>query len=144
MATQKYRNTGAAFTRSENDVPERFQGQVIHRGVAFVPSAKELKRKAYKLTPVGTVTRPTDHPEVEVEAEDVEDAAEAPSTGEAAEDTAETDEGDEGTDEGDEIDDLDVSVYRTGGSWYELPNGEKVQGEAAAEARLRELAGEGD
>lgn len=37
---------------------------------------------------------------------------------------------------------LDVAQYHTGGGWYELPNGEKVQGKDNAIAALEDLTDE--
>ena len=34
-------------------------------------------------------------------------------------------------------------IKHTGGGWYELPNGRKVQGKEAAEKALKELMGDG-
>lgn len=34
-------------------------------------------------------------------------------------------------------------IKHTGGGWYELPNGQKVQGKEAAEKALKELMGDG-
>ena len=34
-------------------------------------------------------------------------------------------------------------IKHTGGGWYELPNGQKVQGKEAAEKALKEMVGNG-
>jgi len=41
--------------------------------------------------------------------------------------------------EGDTKEESDKGIKHTGGGWYELPNGEKIQGKEEAEAALAEL-----
>lgn len=88
----------------------RIDGTRVERGALFTPTPEELRTKRYK------IARASDSDEVAVEAGEVP----APPKPAAPEVTEE-----------------DVDAYATGGGWYTLPGGVRVQGKAKALAHLR-------
>ena len=87
----------------------RIDGTRIERGQVFDATGEELRTKRYKIRKAT---------EAEVEgAGDVPAAPEAPAHPEVTED--------------------EVAQYHTGGGWYTLPGGVRVQGKDAALAHLR-------
>ncbi len=88
----------------------RIDGTRVERGALFEPTPEERRTKRYKIAPA------TEADEAAVEAGEVP----APPKPEAPEVTED-----------------DVTAYATGGGWYTLPGGVRVQGKAKALAHLR-------
>jgi hypothetical protein len=87
----------------------RIDGTRIERGQVFEATAEELRTKRYKI-------RSATEAEI-AGAGDVQPAPEKPAEPEVTEDA--------------------VAQYHTGGGWYTLPGGVRVQGKAKALAHLR-------